>query len=293
MPATRRRLQLGPEPSSTGGTPPSPAARPWARRRFALLAAVALTAFAGLASGLAAAPAPQRVAILVYHRFDPATPAPTTVTIPAFQGQLAWLARHHYRIEPLRTALAELDGAAPSGGPVAVITADDGHKSVYTELFPVIRAQRIPVTLFIYPSAISNAPYALTWAQLREMQASGLVDVESHTYWHPNFRTERRRLGAAAYQAFVDVQLQRSKAVIERELGKPVGMLAWPFGIVDTDLEAAARRAGYTAGFGYGGGPAGAGGDRLALPRIPVGDADRGDRFGARIGAAKAERAAS
>jgi peptidoglycan/xylan/chitin deacetylase (PgdA/CDA1 family) len=42
------------------------------------------------------------------------------------------------------------------------ITVDDGHLSVYTELYPLILKHRPPVTLFIYPSAISNASYALT-----------------------------------------------------------------------------------------------------------------------------------
>jgi peptidoglycan/xylan/chitin deacetylase (PgdA/CDA1 family) len=47
-----------------------------------------------------------------------------------------------------------------------VITVDDGHISVYRDVFPLVRKCRIPVTLFIYPSAISNAPYAMTWVQL-------------------------------------------------------------------------------------------------------------------------------
>jgi peptidoglycan/xylan/chitin deacetylase (PgdA/CDA1 family) len=250
--------------------------------RWVLRAAVGLSALACLAPGLAAAQAPQSVAVLVYHRFDPLTAAPTTVKTATFQSQLAWLAQHHYQIIPLRSALAVLNGAAPGQpGPAVVITADDGHKSVYTEMFPLIRKYGAPVTLFIYPSAISNASYALTWEQLKEMEASGLVDVESHTYWHPNFRTERRRRTAADYQAFVDFQLLRSKAALQTRLGKPVDLLAWPFGIVDAELEAAAKRAGYVAAFAYTGGPAAPGDDLLALPRIPVADSDRGDRFGA------------
>jgi peptidoglycan/xylan/chitin deacetylase (PgdA/CDA1 family) len=223
--------------------------------------------------------------ILVYHRFDSAVAGPTTVTVAAFEAQLAWLTKHNYQIVALRTALAELNGAAPRPQtPVAAITADDGHKSIYTVLFPIIQRARIPVTLFVYPSAISNAPYALTWAELQEMQASGLVDVESHTYWHPNFKVERRRRTAADYAAFVDNQLSRSKAVIEKKLGMRVNLLAWPYGIVDADLETAAKRAGYTDAFAYAGGPAAPGDDQLALPRIPVSDADRGARFGAMLG---------
>jgi peptidoglycan/xylan/chitin deacetylase (PgdA/CDA1 family) len=261
-------------------------ARDGARRsavgRLACRVAAGLLTFACLAPGFATAQGAQGIAILVYHRFDPLTAGPTVVTTETFRSQLAWLAQHHYRILSLDSALAVLNGTAASQPqPAVVITADDGHKSVYTELYPLIRKYGVPITLFVYPSAISNAPYALTWDQLREMEASGLVDVESHTYWHPNFRTERRRRTTSDYQAFVDFQLLRSKATIQTRLGKPVSLLAWPFGIVDADLEAAARRAGYTAAFAYQGGPAIRGDDLLALPRIPVTDSARGDRFGA------------
>lgn len=55
-------------------------------------------------------------------------------------------------------------------------------------MFPLLKKYQIPATLFIYPSAISNASYALTWDQLKEMKETGLIDVQSHTFWHPNFR---------------------------------------------------------------------------------------------------------
>jgi hypothetical protein len=49
-----------------------------------------------------------------------------------------------------------------------------------------------------------------------------------------------------------------------------MSMLAWPYGIYDPELEAAARRAGYQWGFAYAGGQARAGGDPMAIARIPV-----------------------
>lgn len=223
------------------------------------------------------------IPILAYHRFDPTRPGSTTITVPVFEAQLRWLAEHGYQVIGLHDAVAALRDPPAGGMRRAVITIDDGHRSVYATLFPLIRKHRTPVTLFIYPSAISNADYAMTWDQLREMQASGLVDIQSHTLWHPNFNAERRRRSAASYQAFVDDQLQRSKSTIEARLHNKVDMLAWPFGIVDAELEAAARKAGYTAALAYEGGPAAAGANLFALPRVPVGDLDRGARFAALI----------
>jgi peptidoglycan/xylan/chitin deacetylase (PgdA/CDA1 family) len=235
-----------------------------------------------VACNTASAQAGRSVAVLVYHRFDPDTPAPTTVRVSSLRAQLAWLKAHNYRIVSLRVALADLDRPSTSGGqPQAVITADDGNETIYTELFPLIRDAGLPITLFIYPSAISNAAYALTWEQLRTMQASGLVDIQSHTYWHPNFKVERRKRTPADYQAFVDNQLRRSRQVLQTKLGRPVDMLAWPYGIVDADLEDAAKRAGYTFAFAYAGGPMKPSDDPLALPRIPVPDAAQGERFAA------------
>jgi len=226
----------------------------------------------------------QTIAILVYHRFDPASPGPTTVRTTVFESQLTWLEQHHFRVLPLHAAFDILHNRRETHDPMVAITVDDGHRSVYTEMFPLILKRRIPVTLFIYPSAISNAPYALTWQQLQEMQASGLVEVQSHTYWHPNFRKERARLAAPQYTAFVRVQLERSRQVLESRLRIKIDALAWPFGIYDLQLEAEAGEVGYQAAFAYGGGPARAGCNEFAIPRISVSDHDTGLRFGRLLG---------
>lgn len=257
---------------------------------LAFLAVVlALLAMSRSDHAIAQAPGLQRahqepIPILVYHRFDPTTPGPTTVVTKVFEEQLKWLTLHHYKIVPLRAVVDGLRGTGqPVASPAVAITVDDGHRSVYTELFPIIRRQRIPVTLFIYPSAISRADYALTWAELEEMQRSGLVDIESHTYWHPDFRKERARRTPPDFSAFVDFQLARSKSVLESRLAIKVDMLAWPYGIADKELEDAAKRAGYSAAFAYAGGPAAPGDDLLALPRIPVSNAARNENLGALI----------
>jgi peptidoglycan/xylan/chitin deacetylase (PgdA/CDA1 family) len=238
------------------------------------LAAAGAAAAAGLA-GWAAEPEPG-VPVLAYHRFDPADVGPTTIRVATFNAQLDWFAGHGRAIVGLREALAGLGARGAGGPPRAVITADDGHVSVFTELFPLIVRRALPVTLFIIPSVVSREDDVLTWDQLRRMRDTGLVDIEAHTFTHPNFRVERRRRGAADYRAFVDAELGRSRELLEAKLHKAVDLMAWPYGIVDADLEAAARRAGYLAAFAYAGGPMIAGDDRLSLPRVRTSDADRG-----------------
>jgi peptidoglycan/xylan/chitin deacetylase (PgdA/CDA1 family) len=116
-------------------------------------------------------------------------------------------------------------------------------------MFPLLKKYQVPATLFIYPSAISNAPYAMTWGQLKEMKETGLIDLQSHTFWHPNFRKEKERLKPSEYEHLMEMQLKKSKQKLERELGTIVDMLAWPFGIYDDDLMDKAAEAGYVAAF--------------------------------------------
>lgn len=244
----------------------------------------AATALLLAASQVCAQQEAGRVPILVYHRFGPVVADEMTVTTAVFEEQLAWLRSHDYRIIPLRALVESIcDPAAEIPPRAVVLTADDGHKSVYTDMFPLIQRYRFPVTLFIYPSAISNANYALTWDQLAEMVRTGLVEVQSHSYWHPNFRHERARLSPDDYRAFVMMQLTRSKEVIGRHLGVDVDMLAWPFGIYDPELEQWAAAAGYRAAFTLERGPATRAANPLALPRYLMTNLDRGPRFAAII----------
>jgi len=220
------------------------------------------------------------VPILLYHRFSATPEGEMTVTMPVFLEQLRILREDGFKVISLTDLLSELEkrdaGLPPKS---VVITSDDGHISVYQQMFPVIKRGRLPLTLFIYPSAISNANYAMTWGQLEEMQKTGLVDIESHSYWHPNFKIERRRLSPEAYRQFVQDQLQRSREVLERKLGVRVNLLSWPFGIYDADLMQAAKSAGYAAAVTIERRSVTVADNLMALPRYIVTNDDTGASF--------------
>ena len=120
-----------------------------------------------------------------------------TMTTAVFESQLAYLRANGYRVIPLQRLVDWYLGKAPAPPAKSVVlVADDGHKSIYTWMLPIIRKYNMPVTLFIYPSAISNANYALTWDQLRTLKKTGLFDIQSHSYWHPNFKKEKKKVAS-------------------------------------------------------------------------------------------------
>ena len=217
--------------------------------------------------------AAHHVVVLVYHRFAPTMDSSMTVRMQTFEAHLRMIEAAGYRIVPLADVLMWHEGQ-PNALPAkaVAITVDDGHRSVYDMLWPALRGRGIPVTLFVYPSAISNATYAMTWAQLRELASTGQFDVQSHTYWHPNFRVERAHRSADDFAQFARDQLRRAKRRIETEVGAPVHVLAWPFGIHDPQLEHLAREEGYTAGLTLDARPVQPSQPAMALPRYLITD---------------------
>ncbi|WP_454720798.1 MULTISPECIES: polysaccharide deacetylase family protein [Cupriavidus] len=247
------------------------------------LALAALTAQAALPARAQAPAAARQVPVLVYHRFGPVAADSMTVRTATFEAHLRMLAAQGYHVVPLADVVRWLEGGPDTlpAGAVA-ITADDGHRSVFDVMMPIVRREQIPVTLFIYPSAISNAAYALSWDQLRALKETGLFTVQSHSYWHPNFNTERKRLAPDAFRAFARMQLRRARERLEQELGGPVRWLAWPFGIHDEELMAIAASEGVEAAFSLEGRAVTSASPRLALPRFLMTDAC-GDRCLARL----------
>jgi len=225
---------------------------------------------------------PQRgsIPILLYHRFGPVVADSMTMPTSVFESHLKFLHDHAYKVIAIRELVDNYfkQGIPPPPRSVA-ISVDDGHISVHSDMFPLIKKYRIPATLFLYPSAISNASYALNWEQLREIKDSGLFDFQSHSYWHPNFKKEKEKLKSAEYEKFVEMQLKKSKETLEKKLKTRVDMIAWPFGIYDGWLMAKAIEAGYGAAFTIDRRHAVLSDQMTALPRFLLTSKDRGKVF--------------
>jgi peptidoglycan/xylan/chitin deacetylase (PgdA/CDA1 family) len=231
-------------------------------------------------SGLLLARGAVHVPILLYHRFGPVATDSMTVTATLFESHLKYLKDNGYKVIPLRELVDCYLGKGQAPHPHSVvITVDDGHLSVYRDMFPLVRKYYTPVTLFIYPSAISNASYAMTWTQLKEMKETGFFEFQSHTFWHPNFKRDKKRLKPAEYEGFVHMQLKKSKEKLEKELNVRVNMLAWPFGIYDDDLIRKAMEAGYVATFTMERHPASTLGNIMVLPRYLMTHGERNVKF--------------
>jgi peptidoglycan/xylan/chitin deacetylase (PgdA/CDA1 family) len=211
--------------------------------------------------------------VLCYHIVEaPAAPR-MHIDRETFRQHLQYLEMTGYNVVPLRHVYEFVTGKRASLPKNAVvITIDDGWRSTYTEAFPELQKRKFPFTVFIYPNIIGKTSNALTWDQIREMANAG-VDIQSHALSHP-FLTRRRHrsMNDEQYASWLRRELAESKRILEKESGKKVQFLAYPYGDYDDHVATAAGKAGYTAALTCDFGRVKKGSDPLKMKRFVIDD---------------------
>jgi peptidoglycan/xylan/chitin deacetylase (PgdA/CDA1 family) len=211
--------------------------------------------------------------VLCYHIVEaPAAPR-MHIDRETFRQHLRYLEMTGYNVIPLRHLYEYVSGKRASIPKNAiVITIDDGWRSTFTEAFPELQKRRFPFTVFIYPNIIGQTSNALTWEQIREMADAG-VDIQSHSLTHP-FLTKRKHRSKSDkdYGDWLYRELAQSRRILEKETGRRVQFLAYPYGDYDDRVAAASAKAGYTAALTCDYGRVKKGSDPLRMKRFVIDD---------------------
>ncbi len=172
----------------------------------------------------------QTVPILCYHRFG--APATKMMITPAsFAAQLEWLAKNDYRVIPLAELRPFLEGRKALPQRAVVITIDDGYESVYRHAFPLLKKFGFAATVFAYTDFIGAGGDALSWAQMQEMQSSGLIDVQSHSKSHRNLIERNAGETETRYRSNIEQEIRLPRELLNKRLqGANVRHIAYPFG---------------------------------------------------------------
>ena len=107
------------------------------------------------------------------------------VTREWLEPRLQYLVENGYRtVTSDQIARLVIDGASPGPNAVA-LTFDDAWTSAWSVATPLLKQFQLKAILFAIPGRIAEAddPF-VSWTELREMQASGVWDIQSHTRSH-------------------------------------------------------------------------------------------------------------
>jgi peptidoglycan/xylan/chitin deacetylase (PgdA/CDA1 family) len=184
-------------------------------------------------------PPPRGVVVLQYHRVGRRAPVELDLPPERFEEQMALLADER-RATTLDRAAEVLEGdAVPELDPV-VVTFDDGTADFADSVAPVLARYNIPVVLYVATAFVEHQwrfPHdgvPLTWSALRDLVASGLVTVGSHTHTHAVL--DRADCAVAA------AELDESIGLLEDRLGLTPRHFAYPKGVLGSAVAAAAVR---------------------------------------------------
>ena len=174
-----------------------------------------------------ALPEGYKVPVLMYHGVnDYAWTMPSLFVTPAeMEEQLVYLLDNGW--DPIW--FEDLEHVEDYDKPI-ILTFDDGYVCNYNILFPLLQKYNVKATFFIITnflsrpegSGYSNIEQYLTWENLREMDASGLCSIQSHTAEHLTMSI----LGEPSTRR----ELESSKLMLIRQIGKEPFVVSYPEG---------------------------------------------------------------
>ena len=158
----------------------------------------------------------------------------------------------------------------------ALMTFDDGYRSMVTVVLPVLRRLGLPAVLFVptdyvgkhntFDGGAEPEESICDWSELQELEREG-VSIQAHSAAHRHFSN----LSIEEQRA----ELLSSKAVLENWMEKPVEIFAFPYGddgLSPGELGGELERAGYRAACLYRGGPVSFPvANHYRLPRLAMG----------------------
>jgi len=193
----------------------------------------------------------KEIPILMYHHFSQDASNDMIVTPETFEMHMKTLSEAGYTA----VTIPELMDYVNCGGTLPekpiLITIDDGYSSNYETAWPILAAYDMKATIFAIGSSVGKAVYKDTshdiiphfsYAQAQEMMASGVIDVQSHTYdMHQseayesakNVRTSIlpfRFEPETAYKTALYADMEQYSALWQQELGQEFYALAYPGG---------------------------------------------------------------
>lgn len=200
-----------------------------------------------------------------------ASPDSTALATQDLINQFNWLKENGYQPVSLQQIVDARAGKGRLPEKAILLTFDDGYKSVYTKVFPLLKQFRFPAVIAIVGEWIQTpegdkVQYGdeqvpreqfVSWDNVREMVSSGLVEVASHSHGlhkgiqgnpqgnlipatiaHAWSAEKQSYETGAQYAARIRTDLKRSAELIRRELQKlrvrPRAMV-WPYGMYNMD----------------------------------------------------------
>ncbi|MGE5702152.1 MAG: polysaccharide deacetylase family protein [Clostridia bacterium] len=238
-----------------------------------------------------------QVVVLMYHHVSDKTDRRYEISPSEFKAHLDFLYQNDFHPISLSEFLRFIDTGVLMTDNAVLITFDDGYESYYTQAFPLLKQYQFPSVNFLIASRLrdsierkrENMTTPLSDLQVKELLASGLADIGSHTYslheqrekneWGelapetaPVYLEDLSRLEEEGeYRNRLYVDFMMSRAALSQVAEKEIKVISFPFGFTNDIVTETAEQAGYKYAFNSKPAVVKQGTNPLAIPRFDVG----------------------
>lgn len=176
-----------------------------------------------------------QVPILMYHEVNDAQLNNLYLSVADFQSHLDYFQEAGITPITMEQLWDHWENKAPLPDKPVVLTFDDGYRSMYTTVYPMLAERGWPGTFYCVSDYTASGDF-ISEDMIREMAAAGM-EIGSHTASHVE-------LDSCAGDA-LNEQLTQSRDILSGMSEKPVVQLCYPSGHYNPDTQAAAQAAGY------------------------------------------------
>jgi peptidoglycan/xylan/chitin deacetylase (PgdA/CDA1 family) len=203
-----------------------------------------------------------RVPIIMYHSIHNSAADMWTLPIANFEEDLRYLAENDYHTVTISDLAAYVyDGGTLPEKPV-VLSFDDGYYNNYSQVLPLMEKYDMSMVLSVigeHTDTWSKEPGTdekdghCTWEHLREMVATGRVELSNHTQaLHSNTDGRHGCVRMAgedldAYSRIFSADIEQLQQKIEGNCGVRPVCFAYPFGSSCVEASDALKEMGFLA----------------------------------------------
>jgi peptidoglycan/xylan/chitin deacetylase (PgdA/CDA1 family) len=213
-----------------------------------------------------AQPLAGRASILMYHSVSNPRHYFWAVSPEHFHEHMRYLTRGGFHVVPLAELASHIASGTPLPHKAVSLTFDDGYRDNLTKVLPALVKYGFPATIFVTTGMIGKTDTRglkrLSEKDLRQLHATGLIDIEPHTVTHPQL--------SRCASDILEREIVDSKRMLEELLGKSCTLFAYPYGDYNDAVHRAVVQAGFSAAVTARAGTAGHGDDVFLLRRNAV-----------------------
>lgn len=183
-----------------------------------------------------------RVPILMYHYVEYVKDKEDTIRqslniIPSiFEAQVKTLQDNGYTFLTAYELADILDEKKEVPEKPVLLTFDDGHWDLYTDVLPILQKYHVKATAYIAPGLLNGSDF-LTTQQLEKIATSGVVEIAAHTVRHIWLKEKSLEV--------IQKEVKESKIMLEKLIQKRVVSFAYPFGAFDDAVVQVVKDAGF------------------------------------------------